>query len=474
MKKILFGLLVVALLLCVTACSEDQYAKLGELMGKMSGNVYGIKPNMQEVQAATDKVDDSVQKKGEMYIVDIKPEAAQSIVDSVVAVKDSISKTEALKESLDQPLLDTSATAEQKEAVQKGIQKQAEDSKLDPEKYTDGTQKALAGLVNSALDAAATGISKDPTKAELATVAVLKTLASAVDAGEGYVEAGLAAVSALKLTTEAGRVDVFANADISDLISQFMGKDISRDGSDDLKQWLPVFSTSVADVVRCITANKLFTEERYNKFILECKAIKASYEMIAKAYDIKIDSKLAGQTAGNDGLTVEDLGQYLVASAFALMDDLSRQGAPNVTDKTADPLAELLKVYINGLGEGGLHAKGNYDALVDIVNRSGDLASITDGFFKPYTDLAVASIACIIDPSFDPFNPQDYNLDKFVEALKVAFRHEGSLEEQGVTMLGTIGVVLIEGDWVNLLDMIKLNDQYKIFEGTLKSLLYVF
>ena len=37
MKKILFGLLVVALLLCVTACSEDQYAKLGELMGKMSG-----------------------------------------------------------------------------------------------------------------------------------------------------------------------------------------------------------------------------------------------------------------------------------------------------------------------------------------------------------------------------------------------------------------------------------------------------
>ncbi|MBO4278726.1 MAG: hypothetical protein J5891_02830, partial [Spirochaetales bacterium] len=296
MKKILFGLLVVALLLCVTACSEDQYAKLGELMGKMSGNVYGIKPNMQEVQAATDKVDDSVQKKGEMYIVDIKPEAAQSIVDSVVAVKDSISKTEALKESLDQPLLDTSATAEQKEAVQKGIQKQAEDSKLDPEKYTDGTQKALAGLVNSALDAAATGISKDPTKAELATVAVLKTLASAVDAGEGYVEAGLAAVSALKLTTEAGRVDVFANADISDLISQFMGKDISRDGSDDLKQWLPVFSTSVADVVRCITANKLFTEERYNKFILECKAIKASYEMIAKAYDIKIDEKLAGQT----------------------------------------------------------------------------------------------------------------------------------------------------------------------------------
>ena len=471
MKKILFGLLVVALLLCITACSEDQYAKIGDLMGKMSGNVYGIKPNMKEVDAATGKVEDAVQKKGDKIIVVIEPEDAKSIVESVVAVKDSISKTEALMESLDQPLLETSATAEQKEAVQKGIQAQATASKLDPAKYTDDTQKALAGLVNSALDAASTSVSSNPTKAELATVAVLKTLATAVDSGKGYAEAGLAAVSALKLTTEAGRVDVFANADISDLISQFMGKDISRDGSEDLKKWLPVFSSSAADVVRCITANKLFTEERYNKFILECKAIKASYEMIAKEYDIKIDSKLAGQTAGNDGLTVEDLGQYLVASAFALMDDLSREGAPNVTDKTADPLAELLKVYINGWGEGELHVKGNYDALVDLVNNSGNLASITDGFFKQYTDLAVASIACVIDPAF---NPQDYNLDKFAEALKVAFRHKGSLEEQGVTMLGTIGVVLIEGDWVNLLDMIKLSGEYEIYNGTLRSLLYVF
>ena len=471
MKKILFGLLVVALLLCVTACSEDQYAKLGELMGKMSGNVYGIKPNMQDVQAATDKVDDSVQKKGDAIIVDIKPEAAQSIVDSVVAVKDSVSKTEALKESLDEPLL-KDATADQKEAVQKGIQKEASKAaeSIDPAKYTDEKQKELAELVVSALEAAATGISKDPTKAELATVAVLKTLASAVDAGEGYAEAGKNAVDALKLTTEAGRVDVFANADISEIIAKLTEKGISRDGDDDLKQWLPVFSTSAADVVRCITANKQFTEERYNKFILECKAIKASYEMIAKEYDIKIDSKLAGQTAGNDGLTVEDLGQYLIASAFSLMDDLSRQGAP-IIGAQGDPLAELLKVYINGYGEGGIHVKGNYDALVDLVNKSGDLGSITDGFFKDYTDLAVASIACVIDPDF---KPEGYNLDKFVEALKEALRHEGRLEEQGATMLGTIGVVLIEGDWVNLLDMIKLNDQYKIFEGTLKSLLYAF
>ena len=472
MKKILFGLLVVALLLCVTACSEDQYAKLGELMGKMSGNVYGIKPNMQDVDAATDKVDDSVQKKGEMYIVDIKPEAAQSIVESVVAVKDSISKTEALKESLDQPLLDTSATAEQKEAVQKGIQAQATASKLDPEKegYNE-KQKELAKLVNSALDAASSGVSENPTKAELATVAVLKTLAAAVDSGKGYAEAGKNAVDALKLTTEAGRVDVFANADISEIISKITGKGVSRDGVEDLKQWLPVFSKSAADVVRCITANKLFTEERYNKFILECKAIRASYEMIAKEYNISLDDKLAGQTAGNDGLTVEDFGQYIIACAFSLMDDLSRKGAPNLNSLVEDPLAELLKVYINGWGEGELKVKGNYDALVDLENKSGDLAPVTEGVFKQYTDLAVASIACVIDPSF---TPEGYTLDKFVEALKVAVRHEGRLEDESVTMLGTLGVILIEGDWVNLLDMIKLSDQYKIFEGTLKSLLYVF
>ena len=57
MKKIAYVLLVIAMFLCLTACSQDQYAKLGELMGKMSGNVYGIKPNMKDVDAATDKVD---------------------------------------------------------------------------------------------------------------------------------------------------------------------------------------------------------------------------------------------------------------------------------------------------------------------------------------------------------------------------------------------------------------------------------
>ncbi len=101
MKKILFGLLVVALLLCVTACSEDQYAKLGELMGKMSGNVYGIKPNMQDVDAANEKVEDTVKTdKSGKVTVEIKSEDAKAIVDSVIAVQDSTTKTEALQESL--------------------------------------------------------------------------------------------------------------------------------------------------------------------------------------------------------------------------------------------------------------------------------------------------------------------------------------------------------------------------------------
>ena len=125
MKKIAYVLLVIAMFLCLTACSQDQYAKLGELMGKMSGNVYGIKPNMKDVDAATDKVDGTVKVDGKTgtVTVEIKSEDAKSIVDSVVAVKGSgsVTKSDALQKSLEEPILGKDATAEQKEAVREII-----------------------------------------------------------------------------------------------------------------------------------------------------------------------------------------------------------------------------------------------------------------------------------------------------------------------------------------------------------------
>ena len=60
MKKILLGLLVIAMVLALTACSQETYAKWAENMGKMGNNVYGIEANMADVDKATEAVSNSV------------------------------------------------------------------------------------------------------------------------------------------------------------------------------------------------------------------------------------------------------------------------------------------------------------------------------------------------------------------------------------------------------------------------------
>ena len=65
MKKILLGLIVVALIFGLTACSQDQYQALGDAMGNMSGNIYGITANLKDVENATNKVDGAVAVDGD-------------------------------------------------------------------------------------------------------------------------------------------------------------------------------------------------------------------------------------------------------------------------------------------------------------------------------------------------------------------------------------------------------------------------
>ena len=61
-NKVLIGVLTVLLVIGMVSCSMDEYAKLGEAMGKMGNNVYGIEPNMQKVNETTKKFDDKVTK----------------------------------------------------------------------------------------------------------------------------------------------------------------------------------------------------------------------------------------------------------------------------------------------------------------------------------------------------------------------------------------------------------------------------
>ena len=315
MKKILFGLLVIAMVLALTACSHDQYEQLGELMGNMSGNIYGIEANLMDVENATNQVDGAVAVDGEGNVtVSLEAKTAQSIVSSVVSVKNSETKKEALKTSLSEPLLGKGATDASKAELKAQITAQATVSKIDTATVAE-EKKELAESVNEVLDAVQASLSDNPTKAELATVAVLATLSDAVKNGneETYKEAGKAAVDALKITTEIGQVDLFANIDLTKLAEMFtkgISRDIARDGEEEqdmLDKFMPVFGDSIPEVLDCLTENEKFTAQRYAKFVMECKAMRASYEMIAKGYNIDVNAQLRGQVAVDSGLTIEDL-----------------------------------------------------------------------------------------------------------------------------------------------------------------------
>ena len=109
MKKNLLGLLIIALAIGLTACSQEGYVKLAEKMGKMSENVYGIEANMSDVHNATGTVDSTVEitvgEDGKTSAV-LKLDNAAQIMADVAKVKNSGQKTEALKTALSEPVVD--------------------------------------------------------------------------------------------------------------------------------------------------------------------------------------------------------------------------------------------------------------------------------------------------------------------------------------------------------------------------------
>ncbi len=453
MKKILLGLIVVALIFGLTACSQDQYQALGDAMGNMSGNIYGITANLKDVENATNKVDGAVAVDGDGKVtVKLEAETAASIVNSVVAVKNSDTKKEALKTSLSEPLLGKGATDASKAELKAQITAQATEKTIDTSDLA-GDQKALAELVNAVLEDVEDSLSENPTKAELATVAVLATLADAVKAGDeaAYQAAGKAAVDALKITSEIGQVDIFANVNISSLFGMFNEKAIARDGEEveeEVDLFAPLFESSVSEVMACITENGKFTEQRYNKFVMECKALRASYEMIAKGYNINIAAPLKGQVAVDAGLVIEDLGHYIISVVFS------------AADTYAEGAIDFLSAFINGdeekAGYYDLLIKGDLDNLPDFSDEEFDMDD-------EFTDSIITNMG------------GDLEGDDFSEMVKELIRDENTVVGGRVSsVLKTIGVILIDSEYEALLSQIEITEENAPEKGSLKCFLYAF
>ncbi len=392
MKKGILVLIVVALVLGLTSCSQDVYSKLGDIMGKMGNNVYGISANMAQVQAATESLSGSVSDDGSVDL-----DKAAGIISAVAGVKNSAQKTAALKEELAKPVTEDADTAAAVRTELKGkLSAVARD--LDVAiSAASGEQKQLLEDVQAALNALKDGISETPTMAELATVAVLNEMAKTAsdvaekdpsalldeggltEEGMAIAESALGSLDTLKVVSEVANIDLLGDLNITALLGS-LSRDVSRD-SDDEAKFMAAVQVSVSKIFNLMTENGAFNENRYNSFIAQCKAIKSCYDLAAAPYTTGVaklealDDKLEALDDKLEALdailsknvdlrfTIEDLVSYVVVSAFAEVDKLASDAAKTFVSE----FVTVNKDALENFGSSVEFKLPNTDALVNAV-----------------------------------------------------------------------------------------------------------
>ena len=343
-KKVFFGLLVVALVLGLTACSQEFSAKMGERMNKMGNNIYGIKYNSLEVDKAANAVDNSISADGS---VDINK--AADIMKLIGGIKKSEQKSDALREKLQEP----AGTSAGQLASSINDTKTSLETKI--ASLEDGNQKTVANAINSALEAVESSVSENPTKAEVATVAILNEMAKTIialdDASiETLAQEGQEALDALLLVTGFGSMDLLGDLGLQDIMGGASeSKAIGGKTTDN------IFQQFVSGLTELVSADSKFSQIRYNSFILQARIMRSAYDMISLQYirDAKDynDYDFLLRTPIDHNLDAEDLAKYIVAWLFVEFDN-------------------ILGHEVIGSTLGALITETNYTKLMDLSNEN--------------------------------------------------------------------------------------------------------
>lgn len=351
-NKVLIGALTVLLVIGMVSCSMDEYAKLGEAMGKMGNNVYGIEPNMQEVNETTKKFDDKVTKNeaGDVVVELVKPDV---LISSVAEIKNSTKKTEELKKQLDEPLAKDGVSGED---IQQSLKSTMDDiiAAMDVDSSVlasaDDKVKSAYDSVTNALNDIKESISDNPTKADLAAVSIVNDLANTVkniaenpdqyNKADGELDTekiiedankALQALDALKVTSTAADLDILKDFNLASLFSSSGSgsKALSDDSSSpkDEDAMRKFMFSAIDSFTKMVSVDGKFDEVKYNRFIFQMRAIRTAYETtawlvtpsLAKGEDqfAVVDAIINGKNIiGLDSFSANDLVLYAASVVF--------------------------------------------------------------------------------------------------------------------------------------------------------------
>lgn len=338
MKKILLTLFAVVLALGMVSCSLDGYEKMGNFLGVFGNNVYGIKPDMTNVKQASEKINSAITKNPDTT-VNIDLDKIAELVDDIAKIKNSDQKVEALKEEMNKPVSNNASEAGQ---VKASLVNKLHDLKTSLPKSGDAAfdsaDESIKDIINSVsdiLDNIEGNISSSPTKADLVAVAIVNEMAkTAQDTLDGGAELlndtsallsiandAFAAADALKVVSNISDIDLIGDIDLSSLLpKKGLGlEESAAKGKDDKLDFIDKMKTSLFKILDQICVNGQVDANKYASFALQCKAIRAAYDM----------GTWAELQAGNDGTrSFNDVSLYLISTLFSTLDDFAEIAGP--------------------------------------------------------------------------------------------------------------------------------------------------
>lgn len=374
-KKILWGVLTACLVLALVSCDSQAYDNLASFMGSMSNNVYGIKPDMEDVAAVSTTIDNSVATDEDGKIT-INLEEASDIIQQLSEIATSTQKMNQAKENLTTEIKVEGKTSAEIQTALKDTLKVVQTALPSADTVSDDRVKTAINEVNDALTTIIDSIPETPTQADLATVVIINSLATQIDelskkedldtsdAEEmiPLVNTALAALDALKVTTEVSNLDILGELDLTSLyVSSKKDKDETSSKaitSEETMKYVRDLQENLLTLVSLMSEKNdageyVFSKTKYDRFILQMTAIRTSYDIaslglmpsfsiVSAKLDEAMYEKLQGAEEGsvnafetiddfftqifdlnyNNNFTLNDLTLYAISVAATEMDKL--------------------------------------------------------------------------------------------------------------------------------------------------------
>jgi hypothetical protein len=399
-------------------------------MSGRGNNVYGITPSMEEVAAVTNTIDSSVETEEDAEgnkSIKINLDTASTIISTLSEIATSPQKLSQAKEDLKTVItVEGKTSADVKTALTTELEKVSGDlNKVTVSTSLDeDTKKKVEAVISDVKEALTTITEKipdEPTQADLATVVIINSLAEQVkefdNSGDSstektdeemikLVDTALAALDALKVTTEVSDIDVLGDFDFTSLLSSSEKEDSKAITQEDALKYVNQLQKSLLKFVSLFSVKGddgyyKFDEVKYQRFILQMTVIRTSYEVASlglmptanlNLITEDIATKLyKGETldgnifAGVDfvikekrNLTTSDLTMYLLSVAVTEADTFYTEVARKTDDATVK-LAEILDAFLEANKENLLKnpiVELNVDAFNDFEEFAMDVSKV--------------------------------------------------------------------------------------------------